>query len=764
MMLTFILEAALRSLLMALAVWAAIRLLRVQAVLAQKVAWVMVLLAAGAMPLVMHTPWLALNRAIRIPMRSVQMPKLLGMPALLARWRGASSAVPKQTPAAQAMVKLQPYTPAWKLALPAQPHVAASSHLSGRAHTAISMVKIQTVKAQTPAISGRDAFSDAFFSSRVLDLPMAPMDVSVTLASSVTHQAKFWTASRLKLVGIAAYFVVVCLLLLRTILGLVVAVRVLRRAKRVHGFTDDDGRPLKVRVSRDLMTPVTIGSTIVLPADYAEWDAEKLRVVLAHEQSHVRQGDFYLQLLAAAHAAVFWFSPLGWWLKAKLSDLGEALSDHAGLEKAPDAATYAQVLLEFAAKPRPKAGFAPLAGVAMARSSNLSSRIERILNDRRFRLAFLGGRRHAAIAVVLVPTALVAAVGGIRIVPVVEAHQSVTTPAVAACKGTSGQVAAVSYSGSDGQAVTAHSGQAPAPAVAPVPSAAPDPSAAPQVAVTPIAPEPDVEAPVAVAAPAAPAVEAVTPQAPDAQEAPAPDVKVKNHEHDHVHVWVNHQDDDGDSFSIVHENGDGSVRWNGEYNDDLAQVRKRMNLHGDYIWFEHDGKSYVITDPVVLAQANKLFRHDESLDRLKAQLDAKQAELNKRMEQYSPDAAKLKMDSPEMKKQMAELNAKLAELQSEKFKQLTVNLNKQIDQEVLAHLQEKMGEIQEQIGQVQGQIGEEMGRLGEKQGEIGEEMGRVGEEMGRIGEQEGKRAEDASRQMKSVLEQALRDGKAKPVE
>src|ERR1700734_3367146 len=70
-MLTFILEAAFRSLLMALAVWTVIRLLRVNAVLAQKVAWVLVLLAAGTMPLVMHTPWLALNQAMRIPIRPV---------------------------------------------------------------------------------------------------------------------------------------------------------------------------------------------------------------------------------------------------------------------------------------------------------------------------------------------------------------------------------------------------------------------------------------------------------------------------------------------------------------------------------------------------------------------------------------------------------------------------------------------------------------------------------------------------------------------
>ena len=61
---------------------------------------------------------------------------------------------------------------------------------------------------------------------------------------------------------------------------------------------------------------------------------EKLRIVLAHERSHIRQGDFYLQLLAAFYAAVVWFSPLGWWLKRKLSDLAETISDRAGLEQA----------------------------------------------------------------------------------------------------------------------------------------------------------------------------------------------------------------------------------------------------------------------------------------------------------------------------------------------------------------------------------------------------------------------------------------------
>ena len=74
-----------------------------------------------------------------------------------------------------------------------------------------------------------------------------------------------------------------------------------------------------VRSSRAIASPVTVAAGIVLPDDYAAWDTEKLGIVLAHEGSHVRQRDFILQLAAALYAALFWFNPLGWWLKRKLT-------------------------------------------------------------------------------------------------------------------------------------------------------------------------------------------------------------------------------------------------------------------------------------------------------------------------------------------------------------------------------------------------------------------------------------------------------------
>jgi hypothetical protein len=132
----------------------------------------------------------------------------------------------------------------------------------------------------------------------------------------------------------------------------------------------------------------------MLPLPFENWDRAKLHMVLAHERSHIRQADFFLQLLARLHAAIFWFSPPAWWLQKELADLGEAISDHEAIMQAPDRCSYAELLLEFAGRYR-----RPLAGIPMTRRGGINRRVERILNDTLFRCAFMGRKRHVSVAV-----------------------------------------------------------------------------------------------------------------------------------------------------------------------------------------------------------------------------------------------------------------------------------------------------------------------------------------------------------------------------
>jgi beta-lactamase regulating signal transducer with metallopeptidase domain len=758
-MLTGILEAAFRSLLMAVAVWAGIRMMRVQAVLAQKVAWVLVLLAAGTMPLVMHIPWLALDRtgiqALRIPIRSLTGSASHSNPA-----PPATSKL--STPESIAPQRLSP------IPKPSPQHRA--THSDGRSSLAfLPAGHLAPAPKLLPELGSQSTPVPA----PARTLPTSGMPANFTNAGESN-----W--SQIKQMLVLLYLAVGAILLLRTLTGLGIAYRIWRSSEPVSDLPDETlsirGKltvPVRrIRSSRRLTTPVTIGSTVILPANYRQWDEAKLRIVLAHEQSHVLQGDFYLQLLAAIHVAVFWFSPLGWWLQRKLSELGEALSDRAGLEQAQNPTSYAQVLLEFAAMPRTT----PLAGVAMARNSNLSSRLERILNARRFHLAFLGGRRHAFLAAVIVPAALVAAIAGVRIVPAVEAAQGQSTAPISGQ--VSGQVSGVvapaqvsgQLSGQVSGQVTGQvsgevtgevsggeiSGQVSAEASDQVTSVDAVQAPPPSPALAPVAPEPpspNVEAP--------PTPEVVVNPDIRIEVAPEPPSSPRAPRHGFAYAFSD-GDNDQDSFAIVRGDDNNTIHMSGHSGRELEKIKQKV--HGNFIWFERDGKSYVITDPAILAQSESFFRGNDELNRQMALLDQKQAALNEKMKLLEPEMAKASLPGPEFEAQMKKLQTQLAELQSDKYKKLIDPANKEFSEEKLGELQEKMGEIQGQIGEIQGKIGERQGRIGEKQGELGEQMGRLGEEMGRIGEQQGRIAEEASRKMKSVFDRAIRDGKAKPVD
>ena len=171
----------------------------------------------------------------------------------------------------------------------------------------------------------------------------------------------------------AAYVLVAAMLLFRLLLGVGLSWRMWRAAQPISA---DWAAGTSVRESAAITAPVTIGFTVLLPAEWTDWDARRRQAVLAHEQAHVARGDFYVQLLSQLNRAVFWFSPLPWWLHRRLTELAELASDDAAIEALGDRPGYAAILLDVARVAR-----TPFIAVAMARPATVCQRIERILGD-----------------------------------------------------------------------------------------------------------------------------------------------------------------------------------------------------------------------------------------------------------------------------------------------------------------------------------------------------------------------------------------------
>jgi beta-lactamase regulating signal transducer with metallopeptidase domain len=461
--------------------------------------------------------------------------------------------------------------------------------------------------------------------------------------------------------ALVIYLIVAYIFLLRLIVGIVVALRLRSQSKRTtlrfDTLTD-------IRVSPRIAAPITVASSVLLPSTYSSWNSSTLRIVLSHECAHVRQRDFYVQMLAGLHCALFWFSPFSWWLQRQLADLAEALSDHAGVAQAESRASYAEILLAFAAgASSPLAG--PLAGVAMARAGNLTPRIERLLNDRGFERSFAGKRRLTVVAAGVVILTLAASTSVVR----VHAESTETNTTVVRDIDTviSGTDTVISDADTDADAVIEGAGAA------------------------------------------------------------------GGHKEQFLAIRI------GDSRTTF----------------DAGNLLPPVP--GDYIYFQHQGKPYVIQDGSILARARELLAPTKELRRKQHELGRQQAELGRRQESLGGQQSAAKKPTPDFKREVAELTKVLEQMKR-------AQSTPQIDQATLAELEGKLGEVQANLGMLQAEFAMQQDTPREQQAAFGEQQGELGEQQAALGEQQRKLIEMAKAQLRPLVEEAIRDGKAKPLQ
>jgi beta-lactamase regulating signal transducer with metallopeptidase domain len=129
----------------------------------------------------------------------------------------------------------------------------------------------------------------------------------------------------------------------------------------------------RVPMTWGLFAPV-----VLLPAEADGWDADRRRVVLAHELAHVRRWDALTQWAAHLALALYWFNPLVWVAVRKLRQEREHACDDAVLEIGTVPAAYAEHLLTIV-RSLGRAP-APAAALAMARRSHFEGRLLAILD------------------------------------------------------------------------------------------------------------------------------------------------------------------------------------------------------------------------------------------------------------------------------------------------------------------------------------------------------------------------------------------------
>ena len=442
-----------------------------------------------------------------------------------------------------------------------------------------------------------------------------------------------------------AYLAVVSALLLRLGAGVALGMRLRRRSAPIAGF---DGNVLE---SYRVSTPATYGiyrPFVVLPSSWRNWEQSKLNAVVLHEFAHIERRDFAVQLLATLHAAIFWFSPMAWWLRARLATLAEHASDDCVVARTGDRVYYAEVLLAFLGQHKTDVAFD---AVPMARPGDASRRIERILD----------GGRHLSTGISRVALAVITAIAG----PLVYLAASVS------------------------------------------------------FAQAPVAPVPPVPAPAAMAfAPPAPP----TPPAPGAQQRTPP------------------------TPPVPPPAQASSYRARG--NSELVDIEENR------IHFKKDGNWDVITDPALVAKAKSLEEPMRVLGEQQRALGERQRALGEEQRRAGEKMRDASVRAPDLRMQMEKLSKTAEEARAKQS----------LSQTELGQLQQRASELQQLISKTQGAAAARQSEIGKEMNELGARQSALGQQQSALGAQQSEAARKAGDQLRDLLDEAVKDSKAKPIE
>jgi len=207
--------------------------------------------------------------------------------------------------------------------------------------------------------------------------------------------------------------------------------------------------------------------------------------------------------------------------------------------------------------------------------------------------------------------------------------------------------------------------------------------------------------------------------------------------------------DMGDRFVIV--SGDSPIIMSGNSQDVEHATGLRGNIKGDFIWFQHDEKSYIIRDQGLVNQAKSYFKPEQDLGEKQSALGKQQSALGDQQRQLGDKMRDVHVTVPDMSADMQKLQDQL--------KQLSTS----------GGTQQQIGEAQRQLGEMMRKLGQNQSTAGDQQRQIGEQMRTLGDQQRQLGDQQrdlGRQQRDAGDQariqMKQLLDDAVSKGTAQP--
>jgi beta-lactamase regulating signal transducer with metallopeptidase domain/predicted nucleic acid-binding Zn-ribbon protein len=554
---------------------------------------------------------------------------------------------------------------------------------------------------------------------------------------------------------VAVWSIGAALLALRMALGLAWVARAGREhghphprwQRRLDRLAEKIGVECKVRlrIVADLASPVAAGCwkpLVLVPAALiADMPLDLVEALLAHELAHVRRHDYLVNLIQSAIEALLFYHPVVWWLSGRIRIEREQIADDLAATAIGEPRRLALALHEldlFQDRLRDadaRDGCFTTSLIPAANGGHLMSRIQRLVRPNQHALSW-----KMALPIIGL-TALCLTVHARDASPAVARPADVSTPVVAT---------PTEPTARPSLAASAYRIAALAPALARASTLARD--SAPAIArATALA--------MAHATVAMPVLA---------------DVRIAKATESH-----------GDAYALVRADRDG-MTMSGDTRDIPRIESARKKVHGDFIWVRHDGRTYVVQDPAILAKAIDVWKTTEPIEKQMQALEERMKvpeqrmeELGKQMEELGSDRSPANVAMEKFDAQMETLDRQIEAISSrietvgDKMEDAKAAERETLQREMEA-LQAKMAPLTAQMEKLSAQM-EQQGKqieaaqapiekLGKQMEEESKPMEALGKQMEALGKQEEQIAHEADRKIHALLEEAMRAGKATPTE
>lgn len=211
------------------------------------------------------------------------------------------------------------------------------------------------------------------------------------------------------------------------------------------------------------------------------------------------------------------------------------------------------------------------------------------------------------------------------------------------------------------------------------------------------------------------------------------------------HCWATASEDRSVQISI----GDDLCTMGYEgANIDAAMVAR---VAPSKISFHLSGKAYVISDAAMVQKTRGLFDPLIQIDEHQQDLGAKQRALGRQQRDLGRQQREVKVKVPDMSADIEKVEADA--------KRLSTQGGTQSD---LGDLQSELGELQSRLGDLQSEAGEQQSKFGDQQSELGDQQSTLGDQQSALGDKSQQLAGEIARNVKDMLQQAVKDGSAKP--